>query len=127
MLVRARATQVKSHDRMLNKLESADDHRDKPLPRPKWNVDTVRAGVIVHDAALLAQLAHQCAAMGHALRCAAAGATSEAKRAHASMAKVPSLAGQSSPSPPPHLAIFGFGRLYALWRSHSATQHALGG
>ena len=41
---------------MLNKLESADDHRDKPLPRPKWNVDTVRAGIIVHDAALLAQV-----------------------------------------------------------------------
>ena len=42
-----------------------------------------------------------------------------------SMAKVPSLAGQSSPSPPPHLAIFGFGLLCALWRSHSATQRAL--
>ena len=56
MLVPARATQVKSHARMLNKLESADDHRDKPLPRPKWNVDTVRAGIIVHDAALLAQV-----------------------------------------------------------------------
>jgi hypothetical protein len=42
---------VKSHARMRNKLESADDHRDKPRPRPKWNVDTVRAGVIVHDAA----------------------------------------------------------------------------
>ena len=41
---------------MLNKLESADDHRDKPLPRPKWNVDTVRAGIIVHDAVLLAQV-----------------------------------------------------------------------
>ena len=54
--MRARATQVKSHARMLNKLESADDHRDKPLPRPKWNVDTVRAGIIVHDAALLAQV-----------------------------------------------------------------------
>ena len=44
-----------------------------------------------------------------------------------SMAKAPSLAGQSSPSPPPHLAIFGFGLLYALWRSHAATQRALRG
>ena len=44
-----------------------------------------------------------------------------------SMAKGPSLAGQSSPSPSPHLAIFGFGLLYALWRSHSATQRALRG
>ena len=42
---------VKSHARMLNKLESADDHRDKPMPRPKANVDTVRSGVVVHDAA----------------------------------------------------------------------------
>ena len=43
------------------------------------------------------------------------------------MARVPSLAGQSSQSPPPHLAIFGFGLLYALRRSHPATQRALRG
>ena len=34
---------VKSHARMRNKLESAEDHRDKEQPRPKWNMDTVRA------------------------------------------------------------------------------------
>ena len=44
-----------------------------------------------------------------------------------STAKVPSLAGQSSPNPPPRLAILGFGLLYAPWRSHSATQRALRG
>eukprot|EP00966_Prymnesium_polylepis_P312665 7225152-Prymnesium_polylepis.1 len=44
---------VKSRARMLNKLGSADDHRDKPRPRPKWNVDTVRAGVVVEDAAMM--------------------------------------------------------------------------
>ena len=32
---------VKSHARMRNKLESADDHRDKEKPRPKWNVRQV--------------------------------------------------------------------------------------
>ena len=42
---------VKSIARMLNKLQS--DHKDKDMPRPKWNVDTVRAGVVVHDAALI--------------------------------------------------------------------------
>ena len=45
---------VKSRARMLNKLESAEDHRDKPLPRPKFNVDTVRAGVVVEDAGMMA-------------------------------------------------------------------------
>ena len=45
---------VKSRARMLNKLESAEDHRDKPLPRPKYNVDTVRAGVVVEDAGMMA-------------------------------------------------------------------------
>ena len=45
---------VKSHARMRNKLESAEDHRDKPPPRPKANVDTTRAGVVVHDAAMIA-------------------------------------------------------------------------
>ena len=45
---------VKSRARMLNKLESADDHRDEPLPRPKCNVDTVRAGIVVEDAAMMA-------------------------------------------------------------------------
>ena len=44
---------VKSHARMLNKLESAEDHRDKPTPRPKHNVDTVRGGVVVYDAGLM--------------------------------------------------------------------------
>ena len=45
---------VKSRARMLNKLESADDHRDEPVPRPKCNVDTVRAGIVVEDAAMMA-------------------------------------------------------------------------
>ena len=45
---------VKSRARMLNKLESAEDHRDKPLPRPKFNVDTVRAGIVVEDASMMA-------------------------------------------------------------------------
>ena len=45
---------VKSCARMLNKLESAEDHRDKPLPRPKFNVDTVRAGIVVEDAGMMA-------------------------------------------------------------------------
>ena len=40
---------------------------------------------------------------------------------------VTSLAAQSSPSPPPHMAIFGSGLLDALWRSRPATQRALGG
>lgn len=53
VLVEIRRAPVKSAARMLNKLHSADDHRDKPPPRPKWNVDTVRAGVVVHDAALV--------------------------------------------------------------------------
>ena len=33
---------VKSRARMLNKLESAEDHRDKPLPRPKFNGSSCR-------------------------------------------------------------------------------------
>ena len=45
---------VKSRARMLNKLESADDHRDEPVPRPKCNVDTGRAGIVVEDAAMMA-------------------------------------------------------------------------
>ena len=45
---------VKSRARMLNKLESADDHRNEPLPRPKCNVDTVRAGIVVEDAGMMA-------------------------------------------------------------------------
>ena len=44
-----------------------------------------------------------------------------------SMVKAPSVAGQSSPSQPPHVAIFGPRLLYALWRSHGATPLALGG
>eukprot|EP00964_Phaeocystis_antarctica_P119680 scaffold83402_cov69-Phaeocystis_antarctica.AAC.3 len=39
---------------MLNKLESAEDHRDKEVPRPKANVDTVRAGIVVEDADMMA-------------------------------------------------------------------------
>merc|ERR1719263_1491463 len=45
---------VKSRARMLNKLQSAEDHRDMPMPRPKYNVDTVRAGVVVEDAGMMA-------------------------------------------------------------------------
>ena len=45
---------VKSRARMLNKLESAEDHRDKEVPRPKANVDTVRAGIVVEDADMMA-------------------------------------------------------------------------
>ena len=45
---------VKSRARMLNKLESAEDHRDKEVPRPKANVDTVRAGIVVEDAGMMA-------------------------------------------------------------------------
>ena len=39
---------------MLNKLESAEDHKNKPMPRPKANVDTVRAGVVVEEAGMMA-------------------------------------------------------------------------
>jgi hypothetical protein len=45
---------VKSRARMLNKLHSAGDHRDMFLPRPKYNVDTVRAGIVVEDARKMA-------------------------------------------------------------------------
>ena len=41
---------VKSRGRMLNKLFNAEDHMHKPRPRPKANVDTVRAGLVVYDA-----------------------------------------------------------------------------
>lgn len=34
-----------------HRLDSADDHKLKPMPRPKWNIDTVRAGVIVYNVA----------------------------------------------------------------------------
>jgi len=44
---------IKTLARMQNKLESAEDHRDKPVPRPKWNVDTVRKGVVVNQATLI--------------------------------------------------------------------------
>ena len=44
-----------------------------------------------------------------------------------SMVRVPSLAGQSSPSQRPHMEAFGSRLLYTLWRSHGATQHALRG
>ena len=47
---------VKSRARMLNKLESADDHKHKPMPRPKANVDTVRAGVVVEDVDRMAEV-----------------------------------------------------------------------
>ena len=42
---------VKTKRRMLNKLSS--DHYSKPFPRPKWNVDTIRSGVVVEDAQLM--------------------------------------------------------------------------
>ena len=45
---------VKSHGRMNNKLESAEDHMHKPLPRPMWNIDTIRLGVVVYDPRLIA-------------------------------------------------------------------------
>ena len=38
-----------------------------------------------------------------------------------SMVKVPSLAGQSSPSQPPHIKASGSRLLYTLWRSRGAT------
>eukprot|EP00966_Prymnesium_polylepis_P330301 7385959-Prymnesium_polylepis.2 len=55
---------IKTLARMQNKLgdkpcrhpnppQSAEDHRDKPVPRPKWNVDTVRKGVVVNQATLI--------------------------------------------------------------------------
>ena len=44
-----------------------------------------------------------------------------------SMAKVPSLAGQSSPSPPPDMGAFGSRLLHTLWRGPGATALALGG
>ena len=44
-----------------------------------------------------------------------------------SMVKVPSLAGQSAPSQPPHMEAFGPRLLHTLWRSHGATPLALGG
>ena len=43
------------------------------------------------------------------------------------MVKAPSLAGQSSPSQPPHMEAFGSRLLYTLWRSHGATPLALRG
>ena len=45
----------------------------------------------------------------------------------ASMVKVPSLAGPSSPSQPPHMEAFGSRLLHTLWRSHGAAQLALKG
>ena len=45
----------------------------------------------------------------------------------ASMVKAPSLAGQSSPSQPPHMEAFGPRLRYTLWRSHGATPLALRG
>ena len=45
---------IKSHARMRNKLQNAADHLNKALPRPKWNVDTVRGGIVVYDAAIVA-------------------------------------------------------------------------
>ena len=44
-----------------------------------------------------------------------------------SMVKVPSSAGQSSPSQPPRKKAFGSRLLHTLWRSHGATPLALGG
>ena len=45
---------IKSRARMLNKLQSAGDHRYMHLPRPKYNVDTVRAGIVVENASMMA-------------------------------------------------------------------------
>ena len=45
----------------------------------------------------------------------------------ASMVKVPSWEGQSPPSQPLHVAIFGSHLLYPLGRRHRATHHALRG
>ena len=45
---------IKSRARMLNKLQSAGDHRYMHLPRPKYNVDTVRAGIVVENAGMMA-------------------------------------------------------------------------
>ena len=42
---------VKTKRRMLNKL--SNDHYSKPFPRPKWNVDTIRSGVVVEDAQMM--------------------------------------------------------------------------
>ena len=39
-----------------NKLDSPDDHKNKPFPRPASNVDTVRAGVVVEDASRMADV-----------------------------------------------------------------------
>ena len=53
--------------------------------------------------------------------------TELARDLRASMVNMPSSAGQSLPSQPPHMEAFGSRLLYLLWRSHGATQHALGG
>ena len=45
---------IKSRARMLNKLQSAGDHRYMHLPRPKYNVDSVRAGIVVENAGMMA-------------------------------------------------------------------------
>ena len=47
---------VKSRTRMRNKLADADDHALKRRPRPMHNVDTIRAGVVVDDAALMGEV-----------------------------------------------------------------------
>ena len=42
----------------------------------------------------------------------------------ASMLKVPSSAGQSSPRQPPHMRVFGSWLISTLWRRRSATRRA---
>ena len=56
------------------------------LSAPKKERDPILAEVLLFfrsDACLIWQLAHQCATVANALRCAGSGATGEAKRAHA--------------------------------------------
>ncbi len=52
VLIDIRRAPPKAMARMLNKL--GNDHRAKARPRPKWNVDAVRALVVVHNADLFA-------------------------------------------------------------------------
>ena len=42
---------IKSYERMANKMHSRDDHRFRPLPRPRFNVDVVRCLATFESAA----------------------------------------------------------------------------
>ena len=116
---------------------------------PGWAVacaaeDTARRGLaprdflLLHDVAVTAAAAHVATSPGElsfaagdelAVRPGAPlGASWWLARAGGrSRVQVPSLAGQSSPSPPPHMEAFGSRLLYTLWRSHGATRLALRG